>query len=68
MRAMTLRLDDETAAALATVAFVQGASKADIVREALQQHLRRRIDDDATRVRWNAVERATFDTSPASGS
>lgn len=53
-RAMTLRLDDDIADDLATVAAVDGKPMADVVRQAVSEHLAARRADPAFRAALRA--------------
>jgi predicted transcriptional regulator len=57
MKSMTLRLDDDTAAALDAVARVDGTSVADQVRSAIEDHIEaRRADKEFQARRRKALE------------
>lgn len=64
MKAMSLRLDDDQAAALEMVAKADGQTVSDAVRDAIDAHIERRRKDTAFKQRLDRIierERAVLD-------
>jgi predicted transcriptional regulator len=65
MNVLTLKIPDELAAALHAASRERGLSKSAVVREALEQSLRRQAEQAATAERWLTQWRGRLSASPA---